>query len=166
MNSATIIDKNPDPLTGEPGAHPVGTGLGAASGGVAGAVVGAVAGPIGMAVGAAVGAIAGGLSGKSAAEAVNPSTEEVFWREQYRLEPYYVATRTYDDYAPAYRIGYGAYSRYSGKRFDEIELDLEREYLAARGVSTLGWSEARAATRAAWNRFERASAYEATHSSR
>ena len=32
-------DLNRDPLTGTPGAHPLGTGAGAASGGVAGAAV-------------------------------------------------------------------------------------------------------------------------------
>ncbi|HEX2252893.1 MAG TPA: hypothetical protein VHQ65_06480, partial [Thermoanaerobaculia bacterium] len=34
-------DDNPDPITGTPGSHPVGTGVGAASGGAAGAAVGA-----------------------------------------------------------------------------------------------------------------------------
>ena len=57
-------DQNRDPITGAPGAHPVGTGVGAASGGVAGAAVGTVVGgPVGAVVGAAVGAIAGGLAG-------------------------------------------------------------------------------------------------------
>ena len=66
---------NRDPITGEPGAHPVGTGVGAAAGGVAaGAAVGSVAGPIGTAVGAAVGAVAGGLAGKGVAEKIDPTT--------------------------------------------------------------------------------------------
>lgn len=65
---------NRDPISGAPGAHPVGTGLGAAAGGVAaGAAVGAIAGPVGMAVGAGVGAVAGGLAGKGVAEAVDPT---------------------------------------------------------------------------------------------
>ena len=64
---------NPDPLTGAPGAHPVGTGLGAVSGAAAGASIGAAAGPVGAAVGTLVGAVAGALAGKGAAEAVNPT---------------------------------------------------------------------------------------------
>jgi phage tail tape-measure protein len=64
---------NPDPLTGTPGAHPVGTGLGAVSGAAAGASIGAAAGPVGAAVGTVVGAVAGALAGKGAAEAVNPT---------------------------------------------------------------------------------------------
>ena len=40
-------DQNRDPISGAPGAHPLGTGAGAASGGVAGAAVGlAVGGPV------------------------------------------------------------------------------------------------------------------------
>ena len=48
---ATDADRNPDPITNAPGAHPVGVGIGAAAGGAAtGAVAGAVAGPVGAAV--------------------------------------------------------------------------------------------------------------------
>src|SRR5450830_618103 len=49
-------DLNRDPITGTPGAHPLGTAAGAASGAVAGAAVGtAVGGPVGAVIGAAVG---------------------------------------------------------------------------------------------------------------
>ena len=66
--------ENRDPITGAPGAHPVGTGVGAAAGGIAaGAAAGSVAGPVGTVVGAAVGAVAGGLAGKGVAEKVDPT---------------------------------------------------------------------------------------------
>jgi uncharacterized protein (TIGR02271 family) len=65
--------ENRDPITHEPGAHPVGTGAGAAAGGVAGAAAGSVAGPVGTGVGAAAGAVIGGLGGKAAAEKFNPT---------------------------------------------------------------------------------------------
>jgi uncharacterized protein (TIGR02271 family) len=77
-NATTRTDgsANRDPITGTPGAHPVGTGVGAIAGGVAaGAAVGTVAGPIGTAVGAAVGAVAGGLAGKGVAEEVDPTID-------------------------------------------------------------------------------------------
>ncbi len=61
---------SPDPITGEPGAHPVGVGVGALSAGAAGAAIGAVGGPIGMLIGATIGAIAGGLAGHEAAASV------------------------------------------------------------------------------------------------
>jgi hypothetical protein len=65
-----------DPLTGEPGAHPIGAGVGAATGGAAMAVVGAIAGPVGSVVGLAVGAVVGGLTGKGFAEGLDPTSEE------------------------------------------------------------------------------------------
>ena len=85
-------EANRDPITGAPGAHPVGVGLGAAAGGIAGgiaagAAVGTVAaGPVGTAVGAAVGAIAGGLGGKAVAEKLDP-TVEVTTAEATSTEP-------------------------------------------------------------------------------
>ena len=66
-------DANADPLTGEPGAHPIGVGIGAVGTGIIGAALGAIAGPAGIVAGTAVGALAGGLLGKGAAESVNPT---------------------------------------------------------------------------------------------
>src|SRR5262245_62513662 len=86
----TSSDMNLDPITGEPGAHPVGTGIGAAAGGAAaGAAGGAVAGPAGAAVGAIVGGVAGGLAGKGIAESIDPTAEDAYWREHYTSRPYY-----------------------------------------------------------------------------
>ncbi|HYC91623.1 MAG TPA: hypothetical protein VEO54_20555 [Thermoanaerobaculia bacterium] len=51
------MDSPNHPITGEPGSHPVGTGLGAAA---VGAALGAPFGPIGILVGGAIGAVAGG----------------------------------------------------------------------------------------------------------
>ena len=46
--TTTDRDANRDPLTGAPGSHPVGTGLGAVAGGLAaGAAAGTVVGPVG-----------------------------------------------------------------------------------------------------------------------
>jgi len=158
-------DANPDPITGAPGSHPVGTAEGAAAGGAAGVAGGAAAGaaagtagagPIGGAVGAAVGAVVGGLAGKGVAEHVNPTAEDAYWREQYGKEPYYDRTYNYDDYRGAYRTGYEGYGRLgrSGKRYEEIEPELRRDYERNYGTSRLSWDKARAATRAAWHRLE------------
>jgi uncharacterized protein (TIGR02271 family) len=65
--------ENRDPISGEPGAHPVETGAGAVAGGAAGAAAGSVAGPIGAGVGAAAGAVIGGLGGKAAGEKFDPT---------------------------------------------------------------------------------------------
>ncbi len=149
-------DANRDPITGAPGSHPVGTGVGAAAGGIAGAVAGTVvAGPVGTVVGAAVGAIAGGLTGKGVAEMVDPTVEDTYWRESYRTQPYYKDGRDYDFYAPAYRTGYEGRARYDGKKFAEVESDLEADYRRINGNAAAKWDEVRDASRAAWERIDR-----------
>jgi hypothetical protein len=151
-------DANPDPITGEPGAHPVGTGLGAAAAGAAamGAAVGLGAGPIGAAVGAAVGAVAGGLAGKGIAESIDPTTEDAYWREHYATRSYYDASTPYEEVAPAYRYGWESRSRYAGRTWDEVEPDLQRGWNESEHSARLGWERAKFATRDAWDRVERA----------
>lgn len=150
-------DSNPDPITGEPGAHPVGTGIGAAGAGAAGAAIGGVVGgPIGAVVGAAIGSVVGGLVGKSAAEAVNPTQEDEYWRSNHTSRPYVEPNRTYDDYAPAYKAGYEGFGRYadSEKTFEEIEPDLKRDYETTHAATgnALPWDKAREASRDAYMR--------------
>jgi hypothetical protein len=154
-NQKRDFDKraNRDPITGAPGAHPVGVGVGAAAGGAAaGAAAGAVAGPVGTLVGASLGAVAGGLAGKAAAEAIDPTIEDQYWRENYNSEPYYKPGRTYDDYVQAYRTGYEGRARYSAKSFDEVQRDLEIDYNKRRGTTGVTWDEAQHPARAAWER--------------
>ncbi len=150
-------DSNPDPITGAPGAHPVGTGLGAAAGGAAaGAAVGAVGGPVGAAIGIVAGAIAGGLAGKGVAEKIDPTVEDTYWKSNYSQRPYVEKSSTYETYQPAYRTGYEGYGRYAGKRFEDVESDLQRDYEKNRGsASTLAWEKAKLATRDAWQRLEK-----------
>jgi hypothetical protein len=148
-------DMNRDPISGAPGAHPVGTGLGAAAGGMAaGAAAGAVAGPVGAVAGAAVGAVVGGLAGKGIAEKIDPTAEEAYWRTQYTREPYYERGYTFEDYYPGYRTGWEGRGRYGGRTYDEVERDLQRDYQRNRGNSQLEWSKNRHAVRAAWDRFD------------
>jgi hypothetical protein len=149
-------DANRDPLSGAPGAHPVGTGVGAAGGAAAGAAIGSAAGPVGTVVGGVVGAVAGGLAGKGAAEAVNPTVEEAYWRENYSSRPYVEKGDAFEQYGPAYKYGWESRPHYLGSTFDEVEPDLGREWDRVRGTSTLGWDKARHAARDAWHRIEEA----------
>lgn len=142
---------NLDSITG---AHPVGTGLGAVAGSIAaGAAAGAFGGPAGAVAGAIVGAVAGGLGGKAVAEAINPTAEDAYWRDQYTKEPYYEAGRSYDDYAPAYRLGLYGRSSLAGT-FDDAQTDLSTHWDSKKERSTLTWPQAQAASRAAWNRVD------------
>jgi uncharacterized protein (TIGR02284 family) len=144
-------DLNRDPITDEPGAHPIGTGVGAAGGAVAGAAAGSIAGPIGTAVGGVVGAVVGGLAGKAAGEAVNPTAEEAFWRDNYSKEPYYEQGRSFDDYGPAYRLGLSGRERYEDP-WPSVEPRLASEWDSMRGSSSLNWDRASPASQAAWRR--------------
>src|SRR5688572_27904890 len=150
-------DANRDPITGAPGAHPVGTGVGAAAGGMAaGAAAGTVAaGPVGTVLGAAAGAVAGGLAGKAVAEHFDPTAEDAYWRDNFERESYYQKGMTYDDYAPAYRLGWESRNRYAGASFDDIDSDLMRSFEISRGKSRLSWDHAKHATSAAWHLIER-----------
>lgn len=144
-----------DPITGTPGAHPLGTGAGAASGALAGAAAGAaVAGPPGALIGGAVGAVAGGLIGKGAAESVNPTVEEAFWKKAYVGESYYVEGKAYEYYAPAYRIGWEGRARFPGREFDEVESELRKEYDRFISEGAPDWQIGRQAARSAWNRLD------------
>lgn len=144
-------DLNQDPITGEPGAHPIGTGIGTTAGAIAGAAAGAIGGPVGAAVGGVVGAVVGGLAGKAAGEAVNPTAEEAFWRENYAKEPYYEAGRSFDDYGPAYRLGLSGRERYEDP-WTSVEPRLASEWESSRGASDLDWDRAAPASQAAWTR--------------
>ena len=146
-------DANRDPISGTPGAHPVGTGLGAAAGGMAaGAAAGSVVGPAGTIIGAVAGAVAGGLAGKAIAEHVDPTVETAYWRENYTARPYYSKDYSFDDYGPAYQYGYEAYAKYPKKKFEDIETDLDRDWQRAKGKSRLAWNDAKHATRDSFQR--------------
>ena len=144
---------NRDPLSGEVGAHPVGVGLGAAAGGMAvGAAVGTLAGPIGMAVGALFGAVAGGLAGKGAAELIEPTAADAYWRANYASRAYATPRDAADDWGPAYAYGAAHYNHNVGRRFEEVEAELERGWYDARGTSSMEWTRARLAAHEAWER--------------
>jgi len=166
---------NLDPLTGEPGAHPIGTGIGAATAGATGAALGSSVGPFGTALGAVIGAVVGGLIGKGFAEGLDPTAEDAYWREHHSSQSFADKERKYEEYSEAYRSGYTGYRE--GINFDEREADLRMEYEGGPQKSEaevdhtsadaavipgsiqnnlrtdpLHWDEAREAARAAYDR--------------
>jgi hypothetical protein len=145
--------ENRDPITQTPGAHPLGVGIGAAGAGVAGAAIGgAVAGPIGAMAGAAIGVAAGGMGGKAAAEVVNPTIEDEWWRTNYPARPYAKADEPYETYRPAYNYGWQARMMHGDMTWDEIEPNLAAGWEQSRGDCKLAWSDARHAAKDAWDR--------------
>lgn len=149
---AEVVNPKPDD---DLGSHHLARGIGAGSGAAAGAAIGAVGGPAGMAVGAGAGALAGGALGHGVGKVVNPEEESAFWRSNYQSAPYYSAGYTYDDYGPAYELGYTGRSRYAGN-YDSVESDLSDDWERMKRKSRLTWDQAKSAVRAAWDKIERA----------
>jgi len=148
-------DMNRDPITGEPGSHPIGTGVGSAGGAAAGAALGAPFGPIGMLVGGAIGAVAGGGAGHAVGERIDPTGETEYWKHNYSTRPYYDKSHTWDDYEPAYRYGWESRSQYRDRKFNDVENDLQRGWETAKGKSRMTWERAKDAVRDSWDRTDR-----------
>jgi hypothetical protein len=132
--------------------HNLAGGVGVAGGAATGAAVGAVGGPIGMAAGAAIGGIAGGMIGKGAGHLVNPTEEDNYWRSNFQTQSYYTPGYTYDDYAPAYALGYNNARRFP--TYDQAEPHFSDEWNRVKGQSRLSWDQAKLASRSAWDKVE------------
>ena len=154
MSKEAKQDLNADIITGEPGSHPVGTAIGGLGGAAAGAAIGTMAGPLGTLIGGAIGAIVGGGAGHAAAEAIDPTREEAYWRAEYANVDYYKEGYDFDrDLHPAYAVGYANRARYpADARFEDHEAELERSWHEVKGESRMEWEEARKASYDAWNR--------------
>lgn len=148
---------NPDPITGEPGAHPLGTGIGAAAAGAVATAIGATVGPLGAIAGAVVGSLLGGLIGKGAAEATNPTESHPPEQKTQSRRSYSRGERTYEAYELAYHVGYEGYLNYADGHttYQEIEPDLQRDYEARNEGYSVSWEEAHYAVKDAWERARR-----------
>jgi len=80
------------------------------------------------------------------------AAEDDYWRGTYADEPYYDGSFGFQDYVPAYRMGYEGRGRFAGQRFEEVQDTLREDWENLRGVSRLEWEQAMPAARAAWNR--------------
>ena len=85
--------------------------------------------------------------------ALDARRQDSHWSHAFRDEPYFRAGRDYEDYAPAYCVGYVGYAQYGG-RFEDAERSLWANWERIRGTSRLSQDEALLAFRAAWNRVE------------
>jgi hypothetical protein len=76
--------------------------------------------------------------------------EDAYWQSVYFCEPYYRVDFSYDDYAPAYCVGYIGCAQYGGS-YEDAEKSLCANWLRIRGDSRLSLDDALLAIRAAWN---------------
>jgi hypothetical protein len=153
---ANTNDMNLDPISGAPGAHPVGVGLGGTGGAVLGGAIGSLLGPIGTLVGGAIGTVAGAAAGKGVAERVDPTGEADYWRTEYAARPYYDRSYGYDDYAPAYRNGDDLRAESGALAWDDsLEAKARDGWEGVKADSRLGWEKAKDAVRDAFDRSDR-----------
>jgi hypothetical protein len=82
---------------------------------------------------------------------VNAREEDAYWRRAFWRECYYSAGLDYEDYAPAYCVGYIGYAQYGGD-YDDAERSLWANWERIKGDSRLSTEEAGQAMRAAWDR--------------
>jgi hypothetical protein len=80
--------------------------------------------------------------------------EDAYWQRNFWQERYYRAEFDYEDYAPAFCVGYVGCVQYGG-RFDDAERSLCANWARIKGDSRLSPVEAMAAMRAAWDRMAR-----------
>lgn len=90
--------------------------------------------------------------------AMYPAAEADYWREACSREPYFDERRNFDDYGPAYELGWTGYFNY-GCEFDTADRVLANDWAVHKGISRLEWADARPACRAAWQRAHNASTY-------
>jgi hypothetical protein len=145
-------DRNADPITNEPGAHPIETAIGAAlAGAAAGVAAGAVAGPVAAAIGAAAGAVAGGYAGKGIGEMIDPTVEDSTLRDNFRSRPYVEEGDSFEDFHPAFRYGALAEAKYGDAGIDLMDGQLQQDWEASKD-HRMPWTKARGAVKDAYDR--------------
>ena len=95
-----------------------------------------------------------------------PEAEEAFWHTQYTHESYFVPGRGFDQYAPAYQLGWQAGHEQGASQvglpsFESQENELRARWLQAHGNSLLDWAQVKAAVKAAFSRTIKAQKIEA-----
>ena len=144
--------RNADPITDEPGAHPIEAGIGAAAAGAAGGLAaGAVGGPLAAAVGVAVGAVAGGFAGKHVGEMIDPTTDDNWLRENFKSRPYVEMGDEYESFRSAYRYGALIESRHGDDGLDLTDEKLQEEWEASEEAG-MPWSRACGAVKDGYDR--------------
>lgn len=78
-------------------------------------------------------------------------TEDAYWHAAFRSEGYYNPSLDYEDYAPAYCVGYVGFAQYRGS-FEDAQKCLWANWERIRGDSRLPLEDAQLAMRAAWDR--------------
>lgn len=86
---------------------------------------------------------------------IDAREQDAHWSRAYWLEHYYKLEFDYEDYAPAFCVGYIGQAQYGGS-FEDARNSLCANWVRIKGDSRLTLDDALLAIRSAWNRVERA----------
>jgi hypothetical protein len=80
------------------------------------------------------------------------NTEDRFWKDEFSNRSY-ASNHDYEYWRPAYRYGFDAAERYPGKRWEDIEHDLQTGWERYEGRNERStWEQVKDAVRDAWHR--------------
>ena len=130
-------------MAGTPRRLSVAACVGALTGSALGVAFGASAGAEGVALGVVLGGPGGALFFKSIGTNL--------YRRACPAEPYYASPDSFEDYGPAYRFGHETCLQYRGRRFEEMEPELERLWRSRDDAHRLAWHKARNSVRRIWS---------------
>ena len=82
---------------------------------------------------------------------VDPLREDEYWRDAHLRARYSSPAHDYEDFAPAYCVGYTGFAQYGGS-FEDAEKSLCANWVRIKGDSRLSYEQALPAIRAAWTR--------------
>lgn len=90
-------------------------------------------------------------NGNPTIQATQDVLQDAFWHDHYHLQPNYVSGRGYDQYRPAYEMGWKAAAQYPGDLQSVLPV-LEAQWPHSKGTSLLAWRQVSSAVQAAWER--------------
>ena len=82
---------------------------------------------------------------------VDAASQEGYWRRSYWRERFWRPDCEFEDYAPAFCVGYVGYAQYGGS-YEDAEKSLCANWERIKGDSRLSLDDALPAMRAAWAR--------------
>lgn len=78
---------------------------------------------------------------------------DAYWHDRYFLEPYYAPGRGYDQYRPAYCLGWrlAQSPEHAQHAFEDAEAMMQARWAVDSGSSLLDWNQVRDAVEASWH---------------
>jgi hypothetical protein len=80
------------------------------------------------------------------------TTDERFWRDNYRTRPYTDESRDFEFYRPGYQYGYDAADRIGQRPWTEAEPQLRSGWDRYEGRGQSTWDEMKETVKDAWDR--------------